>query len=326
MEAHASSSKDRPADESFLNPTNFSSLGRLVRVTAWIQRFLANCRLDKENRALGDTLDPDELMKAENWWLRKTQTESFPMGEKQQTLARLNPKKDEDGLLRAYGRLQNACERPRDAKYPILLPKDHAITKLVIVDRHERLGHGTGTEHLLAELRARFWVIKGRRAVRNVVESCPECRRLFSAKPAGQMMAPLPESRVTSPLRAFERVGIDYAGPFLTKQGRRKAKAKRYLCLFTCLSTRAVHLEMAYSLDTSSFINAFILMTSRRGTPAYVISDNGTNFTGAEKEMRELVQEFDQKRIINETTKHHKIKWDFNPPSPPPPPPLRRRV
>ncbi len=131
------------------------------------------------------------------------------------------------------------------------------------------------------------------------------------------MMAPLPESRVTSPLRAFERVGIDYAGPFLTKQGRRKAKAKRYLCLFTCLSTRAVHLEMAYSLDTSSFINAFICMTSRRGTPAYVIWDNGSNFTGAEKEMRELVQEFDQKRIINETTKHHKIKWDFNPPSAP---------
>ncbi len=56
-------------------------------------------------------------------------------------------------------------------------------------------------------------------------------------------------------------------------------------------------------------------MTSRKGTPAYVISDNGTNFTGAEKEMRELVQEFDQKRIIKETMKCHKIKWDFNPPS-----------
>ena len=69
VEAHASSCKDRPAHESFLNPTNFSSLGRLVRITAWIQRFLANCRLDKENCALGDTLDPKELMKVENWWL-----------------------------------------------------------------------------------------------------------------------------------------------------------------------------------------------------------------------------------------------------------------
>jgi hypothetical protein len=192
IETHASSSK-----ETFLNPANFSSLRRLVRVMAWMQRFRTNCRLDKENRRRGDTLDPDELTKAENWWLRRSQTESFPMGENQRSLARLNPTKDENGLLRAYGRLQNASELPRDAKYPIL--KNHAITKLVILDRHERLGHGTGTEHLLAELRAKFWIIKGRRAVRNILESCPECRRLFLAKPAGQMMAPLPEARVTSP-------------------------------------------------------------------------------------------------------------------------------
>ena len=83
------------------------------------------------------------------------------MGEEQQSLTRLNPKKDKDGLLRAHGRLQNASELSYDAKYPILLPKDHEITKLVISDRHERLGYGTGTEHLLAELRARFWVVKG---------------------------------------------------------------------------------------------------------------------------------------------------------------------
>ena len=58
-------------------------------------------------------------------------------------------------------------------------------------------------------------------------------------------------------------------------------------------------------------------MTSWRGTPAYVISDNGTNFTGAEREIRELLQKFDRKRIVNETTKHHQIKWDINPPSSP---------
>ena len=249
--------------------------------------------------------------------MQRTQTESFPKGEKQPSLARLNPRKGEDGLLRSHGRLQNASELPHDTKYPILLPKDHPLTRLLISDRHENLGHGTGTEHLLTELRTRFWIVKGRRTVRNVVESCSECRHLFSAKPASQMMAPLPATRVTTPLRAFVRVGVDYAGPFLTKQGRRRAKAKRCLCLFTCLNTRAVHLEMAYTLDTSSFINAFIRMTSRRGTPAYVISDNGTNFTGAEREMKELLEEFDQKRIVNETTKHHKIKWEFNPPASP---------
>ena len=96
-------------------------------------------------------------------------------------------------------------------------------------------------------------------------------------------MAPLPKSRLQLPLRAFDRIGTDYCGPFYTKQGRRKPKAKRYMCLFTCLATRAVHLEMTYSLDTEAFLNAFTRMLSRRGTPSYVISDNGTNFVAAER-------------------------------------------
>ena len=129
-------------------------------------------------------------------------------------------------------------------------------------------------------------------------------------------MAPLPRPRLQS-LRAFERVGVDYGRPFLTKQGRGKAKAKRYLCLFACLATRAVHLEMSYSLDTASFINAFTRMVSRRGTPVYVISDNGTNFVGAEREMRELVEAFNHDKIAQETTKYQPIEWKCNPSSAP---------
>ena len=91
-------------------------------------------------------------------------------------------------------------------------------------------------------------------------------------------MAPLPKSRLQLPLRAFERVGVDYVGPYLTKQGRGKTRAKRYLCLFICLATRAVHLEMAWQYE--SFINAFTRTTSRSGTPTYVISDHGSNFVG----------------------------------------------
>jgi hypothetical protein len=154
---------------------------------------------------------------------------------------------------------------------------------------HEKLGHGSGVEQVLTELRSRFWIVKGRRVVRNIIESCAQCRRRFSVRKAGQKMAPLPRPRVHS-LRAFERVSVDYGGSYLTKQDRAKARMNRYLCLFTCLATRAVHLEMSYSLETDSFINAFVRMTSRRGRPVYVISDNGTNFVGAERELRELVQ------------------------------------
>ena len=103
----------------------------------------------------------------------------------------------------------------------------------------------------------------------------------------------------------------------MKKQGRGRTRAKRYLCLFTCLTTQAVHLEMSYSLDTDSFINAFTRMTSRRGTPTYVISDNGTNFVGTERELQELVEAHDTDRITQETRKYHPIEWKFNPPSAP---------
>lgn len=153
--------------------------------------------------------------------------------------------------------------------------------------------------------------------VRNVTEACAECRRCFTMKIGHQMMAPLPKMRLQSSLRAFEKVGVDYGGPFLTKQGRGRTRAKRYLYLFTSLTTRAEHLEMAYSLDNDSFINAFTRMKSKRGTPTYVISDNRTNFVGAERELRELVEALDTDRITQETSKYHPIDWKFNPPCAP---------
>ncbi len=130
-------------------------------------------------------------------------------------------------------------------------------------------------------------------------------------------MAPLPKSRLQLPLRAFDRVGTDYGGPFFTKQGRRKPRAKRYMCPFTCLATRAVHLEMTYSLDTEAFLNTFTRMVSRRGTPSYVISDNGTNFVAAEKDLRQLVQALDKEKIITATSTNQVIEWKFNPPAAP---------
>ena len=157
------------------------------------------------------------------------------------------------------GRLHFADNLPYDTRHPILLPKNHPVTRLVIVDTHEGLGHGSGVEQVLTELRSRFWIVKGSRVVRNIVNACAECRRRFTTKIGGHMMAPLPKSGLQLPLRAFERVGVDYGGPYLTKQGRGKTRAKRYLCLFICLATRAVHLEMAWQYD--SFINAFTRMT-----------------------------------------------------------------
>jgi len=112
-----------------------------------------------------------------------------------------------------------------------------------------------------------------------------QCRRR-KASPTKQIMAPLPELRTRKSLRASSHISVDFGGPFMTKQGRGKTRQKRYLCLFTCLETRAVHLEVAYSLDTDSFPNAFFRMTSRRGVPKDVVCDNGTNFVGGGNELK----------------------------------------
>ena len=300
-----------------IDPNKFSNLKHLVNVTGWVQRFLTNCRLPMKLRRKDRILLPTEISEAETFWIKQALAQTFPGGENEGSLTQLNPKSDGDGLLRMDGRLRFADELPYDTRHPILLPKDHPVTGLVIVDAHERLGHGAGVEQVLTELRSRFWIVKGRRMVRSITEACAECRRHFTMKIGNQMMAPLPKSRLQSSLRAFEKVGVDYGGPFLTKQGRGRTRAKRYLYLFTCLTTRAVHLEMSYSL-TDSFINAFTRMTSRRGTPTYVISDNGTNFVGAERELRELVEALDTDRITQETSKYHPIDGKFNPPCAPP--------
>ena len=78
---------------------------------------------------------------------------------------------------------------------------------------------------------------------------------------------------------------MDYTGPFTTIRGSGKKRQKCLLCLFTCLSTQPIHLELAWGLDTDSFINTLIRFTSRQGVPKEMISDNGTNFVGAVNEL-----------------------------------------
>ena len=126
-------------------------------------------------------------------------------------------------------------------------------------------------------------------------------------------MAPLPLARLQASLKAFTRTSVDFGEPFITIQGRGKRREKRYLCLFTCLATRAVHLEMAFGLDTDSFLNAFFRMANRRGLPEELFSDNGTNFKGADRELKMLLSELDERKI-NTTVANKGVKWHFNPP------------
>jgi len=137
-----------------------------------------------------------------------------------------------------------------------------------------------------------------------------ECKKK-DAKQGEQIMADLPKDRLTPDKPPFTYVGIDYFGPLYVRQGR--SQVKRYGCLFTCLNIRAIHIEIAHSLDTSSFINALRRFISRRGIPEQIRSDNGTNFVGGERELREAIESWNQHKIDDYLCQRG-IVWKFNPP------------
>ena len=123
-------------------------------------------------------------------------------------------------------------------------------------------------------------------------------------------MADLPKDRLT-PALPFTYVSVDYFGPFTTKQGRKKHK--RYGALFTCLVSRVVHIEIANPLETDSFLNALRRFITRRGPVREIRCDNGTNFVGAERELREALDEMNHE--LTEKLCQQQIDWKFNPPA-----------
>jgi transposase InsO family protein len=194
-------------------------------------------------------------------------------------------------------------------KYPILLPKKSHVTTLILRNTHIMLAHA-GRNHVLASLREMYWVIHANAAVRHMIATCITCRKL--RKPvAEQKMSDLPPDRcnVAPP---FTYTGVDFFGPFTIKQGRKELK--RYGALFTCLACRAVHIETSASLDTDSFIHALRIFIARRGPITQLRCDNGTNFVGAERELRNALAELNDDQIHKELLKHN-IKWIFNPPA-----------
>ena len=147
-------------------------------------------------------------------------------------------------------------------------------------------------------------------AVRHSIGQCIKCKRR-NASVGKQLMADLPSCRVQTDKPPFYKVGVDYFGPFWVKQGR--SRIKRYGCIFSCLTTRAVHIEVASDLFTDSFINALRRFIARRGQPDEIFSDNGTNFVGAERVLRESLQSLQQSKL-NNFCLQLEIKWRFNPP------------
>ncbi len=297
----------------WFDATRYSDLQKARRVMAYVILATQLLRRQTGTRMLTVSL----FSKADNYLAKMAQEASYPLERKgtikaSSPIATLSPFLDEDGLLRVGGRLaESALEY--GAKHPVILPPAHPYTQLVIADYHQQTNHA-GANYVLGLSRARFWIVRGREAIKKFGNSCVVCKRA-RAQPLTQVMADLPPERVKRAL-PFQRISVDYFGPFTIAVSRNRT-AKRWGCLFACMTTRAVHLELADSLSTPDFLKCFRTFCHYRGTPSYVYSDNGTNFVGAARELREAVQALTQDPDLQRRVAQDGLVWHFQPPSAP---------
>ena len=175
---------------------------------------------------------------------------------------------------------------------------------------HESIGH-LGREHVISKVREKLWIPQIRLLIRSILGKCILCKRL-NAKPMIQQMAPLPRSHMMAYKPPFSYSGMDLFGPLYVKHGR--GTAKRWCCLFTCMNTRAVHLELVQSMGTDDFIMCLRRFINRHGEVTEIRCDRGSNFVGAERELREGLEEWNQQQIDSELLQRG-CKWIFQPPT-----------
>ena len=327
-----------------------TSLLRLKRIAAYVLRFVRNVRAKvlarKSSPPIESTLpgpsplaqspaaavssttkvkrtvDPtvEELEEALSMCIRIVQEESFHeelynLRSKKPVhcssrLATLTPHLDKKGVMRVGGRLSRA-PLPFSGRHPIILDPEHNLTRLIVYQFHYDFFHAK-TEHILGKIRQHYLIIRGRRAIRNMIRSCHACKKR-GVKPQFPFMGPLPPVR-TTPDYPFTHTGVDYFGPLHVKIGRRVEK--RWGVIYTCLATRAVHLDKAYSMTQDAFINSERRFVSVRGRPAEIWCDNGSNLRAGDRELFEALQEWDI-NIIERYMTDKGTKFVFSPPGGP---------
>ncbi|XP_048576166.1 uncharacterized protein LOC125557540 [Nematostella vectensis] len=268
-----------------------SSYWKLRRVVAYIQRFGHNCR-SKSKRT--GPLTTEEINKAESTLIRRAQ-----VAKREKVETSMEVQIGEDGIARCVGRI---------AGYqPIILPRDHKLTTLIIKQVHEKAIHG-GVSMTMSLVREKFWVPKLRAQVKRVIHNCNKCKR-YRIKPVltpgSTASAQLPSFR-TEFSEPFDVTGVDFAGPIYYRTKSEQGKA--YIALFTCAATRAVHLKLCPDLSAPNFQRALKEFVARRGCPQMIVSDNGKTFVATGKWLSVLKKD----ESLSNYLASQAIIWRFN--------------
>ncbi|XP_061886479.1 uncharacterized protein LOC133637538 [Entelurus aequoreus] len=261
------------------------------------------------------------LEQAENIMMKNVQQETYAdeikcISAKQNLskyspLIKLNPIIGNDSLLRVGGRIIRSGLEAKEMN-PIILPGTNYITTLLVRHHHEKVNHQGRhfTEGAVRE--SGLWIVGAKRCIGKVINKCVTCKKL-RGKFEEQIMSDLPVDRLRLE-PPFSYVGLDIFGPWevFTRRTRGgQANSKRWAVLFTCLCTRAVHIEVVEEMSSSSFINALRRFFALRGPAKQLRSDCGTNFIGAHKEITTSVPDENK---VQQYLQEHKCTWVFNPP------------
>ena len=272
----------------------FSSWSKLLRVSAYVLRFIHNCKQKTATLKYSQSLSASEVDQAAYTWINHTQQLCYPkefhaLQSKGTARCRLplvrqlklflNDKK----LICCGGRIHNA-RIDDEAKFPCLLPKRHPITSLIVYHVHKTYLH-SGVNATVTALRQKYWLPSTRQVVKSLLRKCVRCRRVAGKPYLQPNSPPLPSVRVKD-ARPFEITGVDFTGALRVKK---MGDNKVYICLFTCGVTRAVHLEIVEDLSVETFLQALRRFAARRSLPRILISDNASTFQAAAKDLEELI-------------------------------------
>ncbi|XP_063634963.1 uncharacterized protein LOC134805626 [Cydia splendana] len=294
-------------------PERFSSWLRLVGATCAILMFINKCK------KLTCEINGDLKEKAERLLIQYSQAQSFPEDlenlknkrnlDRKSRLLTLTPFLDEHGILRVDGRIGAALEVLPETKQPVILDGSNHVTKLIVKHYHVTAAHGN-RETVVNNLKQKYWIIRIRPTVKHVSSKCMFCR-IKKAQPQPPRMGDLPPARMAHHQRPFTFCGIDLYGPMEVTVLRRREK--RYGVLFTCLTMRAVHIEIVTRLTADALIMALRRMAARRGWPQQIFSDNGTNLRGADNELKKCISELNDASLKDLALKYG-TTWNFLPP------------
>ncbi|XP_030753181.1 uncharacterized protein LOC115880184 [Sitophilus oryzae] len=288
----------------------YSSLSKIQRILGYVNRFIFNLRNpNSRNTSYFSARDLNNalllLVKHVQYKYFRSDLENF-LSKKlmSKPFCKLAAFVDDLGFFRVGGKLKNSLLN-YEKKYPLILPSNCRLTYLLLEYTHKcNLHPGVQTTQFL--LSQHYWILSTRRAVKRVLSKCLTCFRV-NPPTLQPLMGNLPASRI-SKIKPFSVVGIDFGGPFFITATRiRGVKViKAYICIFVCFATKAIHIELASDLSANCFLCALRRFIAQRGRCSKIVSDNATNFSGANKYLL---------NIFKTAAAEEKIEWRFNPPS-----------